>query len=201
MTKVLHIDSSLFSGQGVSSTLAADLVRRLRQRDPSVAITHRDLGRDPIPHLDATRLSALSTSETERSPEQQAVVDEADRLIRELQDADLLLLGVPMYNFGIPSPLKAWFDHVARAGVTFRYTAQGPEGLIRNTRAVVVTSRGGRHRGQPTDTQTSYLTTMLGFLGIEDVRFIYAEGLNLGEAERRAGLAGANDEIERLAAA
>lgn len=201
MTHILHIDSSLFSGDGVSSTLAAGLVARLRDRDPGVQVTHRDLGRDPVLHLDGARLTAIRTPAAQRTPAQQAVADEADRLIAELQAADLLVLGVPMYNFGVPSPLKAWLDHVARAGVTFRYTEQGPEGLLEGKRAVIVTSRGGHHRGRPTDAVTGYLTTMLGFLGIEDVKVIYAEGLNLGEAERRAGLAAANDEIERLAAA
>lgn len=200
MTRILHIDSSLFSGNGVSATLAADFIARLRERDSSIQITHRDLGREPIPHLDAARLAAIGTSAAQRTPEQQQIADEADRLIAELQAADILVLGVPMYNFGIPSPLKAWFDHVARAGVTFRYTEQGPQGLLTGKRAVVFASRGGRHHGQPTDTQSAYLTTMLGFLGIAAVEFVYAEGLNLGDAARRESLAAANHQIQRLAA-
>lgn len=201
MTKILHIDSSLFSRDGVSATLSAAFVERLRAREPGIQVTHRDLGRAPIPHLDGTRLTAIATPADQRTPERQRIAAEADRLIEELQAADLLVLGVPMYNFGIPSPLKAWFDHVARAGVTFRYTSAGSEGLLKGKRAIVVTSRGGLHQGQPSDTETSYLATILGFIGITDVEFVYAEGLNLGEAPRRDGLAAATVRLEQLAAA
>ncbi|MBK1721965.1 FMN-dependent NADH-azoreductase [Thiocystis violacea] len=200
MSQLLHIDASLFSSDGVSSTLAREFVERLRARDPKMRVTHRDLGRAPIPHLDAERLSAINTAAAQRTPAQQRIAEEADRLIAELQTADRLVLGVPMYNFGVPSVLKAWFDHVARAGVTFRYTATGPQGLLTGKRAVVVTSRGGRHRDQPTDTQSGYLTTMLGFLGITDLEFVYAEGLNLGETERQHSLAAATQTIQQLAA-
>ena len=201
MTHILHIDSSLFSGEGVSSTLAARLIARWRAEQPALQVTHRDLGREPIPHLDAVRLTAIQTPAEQRTAEQQAIAESADGLIRELQAADWLVLGVPMYNFGIPSPLKAWFDHVARAGVTFRYTEQGPQGLLTGKRAVILASRGGQHRGQPTDTQSGYLRTMLGFLGITDVEFVYAEALNLGEEPRRASLAAAEAGLERLALA
>ena len=200
MTRILHIDSSLFSGNGVSATLAADFIARLSERNPHLVVNHRDLGRDPIPHLDAARLTAIGTPTAQRTPEQKRIADEADRLIAELQAADILVLGVPMYNFGIPSPLKAWFDHVARAGVTFRYTEQGPQGLLTGKRAIIFASRGGRHHGQPTDTQSPYLTTMLGFLGITEIEFVYAEGLNLGDAARRESLAAATQHIQRLAA-
>ncbi|EGV32212.1 FMN-dependent NADH-azoreductase [Thiorhodococcus drewsii AZ1] len=201
MKRILHIDSSLFSGDGVSSTLAGDYVSRLLERDPQWQVTHRDLGRDPIAHLDATRLTAIMTPEADRSAEQRTIAEEADTLIREVQEADLLVLGVPMYNFAIPSVLKSWFDHIARAGVTFRYTAEGSVGLLEGKRAVVLASRGGLHLGQPTDTQTDYLATMLGFLGIDDVEFVYAEGLNLGDDAREQALASAKDEINQLLAA
>jgi len=201
MKRILHIDSSLFSGDGVSSTLAGDYVSRLLERDPQWQVTHRDLGRDPIAHLDATRLTAIMTPEADRSAAQRTIAEEADTLIREVQEADLLVLGVPMYNFAIPSVLKSWFDHIARAGVTFRYTAEGSVGLLEGKRAVVLASRGGLHLGQPTDTQTDYLATMLGFLGIDDVEFVYAEGLNLGDDAREQALASAKDEINQLLAA
>ncbi|WP_043754770.1 FMN-dependent NADH-azoreductase [Imhoffiella purpurea] len=201
MKQILHIDSSLFSDKGVSSTLAGDYVAGLMERDPELRVVHRDLGRDPVPHLDAIRLGAISTPEAGRTPEQARIAEEAEAMIREIQEADLLVVGVPMYNFGIPSVLKSWFDHVARAGVTFRYTAEGPEGLLEGKRAVIVTSRGGLHRGQPTDTQTGYLTTILGFVGITDVEFVYAEGLNLGEEARASALDSAKKDIERLLAA
>lgn len=201
MTQLLHIDSSLFSADGASSTLARRFVETLRAGDPGLQVTHRDLGRDPVPHLDAARLGAISTPAAERTPEQQAIAAAADALIAELQAADLLVLGVPMYNFSVPTPLKAWFDHVARAGTTFRYTDNGPEGLLQGKRAVVFTSRGGLHRDQATDTVSPWLRTMLGFLGIDDVRFVYAEGLNLGDAARAAGLDTASRETGQLAAA
>ncbi|HEY5790183.1 MAG TPA: NAD(P)H-dependent oxidoreductase [Gammaproteobacteria bacterium] len=168
-------------------------------RGPALQVNYRDLGRDPVPHLDATRLTAIATAE--RTPEQQAIAAEADALIAELQQADLLVLGVPMYNFSVPTQLKAWFDHVARAGTTFRYTADGAQGLLVGKRAVVFTSRGGMHRGQASDTVTPWLRTVLGFLGIDEVEFVYAEGLNLGDDARQAGLDAAGRELDRLAAA
>jgi FMN-dependent NADH-azoreductase len=201
MINVLHIDSSIFSADGISSNLARQFVAALRERDPRIRVRHRDLGRDPIPHLDAERLTAINTPEDRRSPPQQRIAEETDRLTQELKEADVLVLGVPMYNFAVPSPLKAWFDHVARAGVTFRYTAAGAEGLLKGKRAYIFTSRGGLHRGRPTDSETAFLTTMLGFLGIGDTRVVYAEGLNLGDAQRQQGLAAAEAEIQQLAAA
>jgi FMN-dependent NADH-azoreductase len=200
MKTILHIDSSLFSENGASSALAHRFVDAVRRDDPGVQVRHRDLGRDPVPHLDAARLTAIGTDPEQRTPEQRAVVAEADALIEELQTADLLVLGVPMYNFSIPTQLKAWFDHVARAGTTFRYTDNGPEGLLGGKRAVIFTSRGGVHRGLETDTVTPFLRTMLGFVGIDDVEIVYAEGLNMGDERRETGLALATAELERLAA-
>ena len=199
MTRVLHIDSSLFSANGASSTLAREFVDALRRREPGLEVSHRDLGRDPVPHLDAARLAALGTPEAERTPDQRAVVAQADALIAELQAADLLVLGAPMYNFAIPTQLKAWFDHVARAGTTFRYTENGPEGLLVGKRAVVFTSRGGVHRDRDSDTVAPYLRTMLGFVGIDDVEIVYAEGLNMGDDRREAGLADAAADLARVA--
>ncbi|NEV62615.1 FMN-dependent NADH-azoreductase [Thiorhodococcus minor] len=201
MTKVLHIDSSLFSGEGVSSLLAGRYVARLREQDPTIEVLHRDLAADPIPHLDLKRLQAIGTPEAERTPEQRAIAAEADQLIAELQEADLLVLGVPMYNFAVPSQLKAWIDHVARAGVTFRYTADGPVGLLEGKRVVIVTSRGGFHRGQETDTQIDHIRTTLGLLGLTEIEVIYAEGLNLGEEQRAASIRKATEALQRLAAA
>src|SRR5690606_22026455 len=114
-----------------------------------------------------------------RTPEQQTLAATADAAIAELQAADVLVLGVPMYNFGIPSTLKAWIDSIARAGTTFRYTANGPEGLLKGKQAYVLAARGGAYQGTPADTQTPYLKTFLGFVGITDVTFVYAEKLNM----------------------
>jgi len=200
MTTILHVDSSLFSENGASSTLARQFVDTLRARDPETRVRHRDLGRDPVPHLDATRLTAIGSAAEQRTPEQQAIADQADALIGELQAADLLVLGAPMYNFSVPTQLKAWLDHVVRAGTTFRYTEAGSEGLLEGKRAVIFTSRGGIHQGTATDTMTSFLRTILGFIGIEDVKIVYAEGLNMGDSQRDASLAGATAELEQLAA-
>ncbi|MBS0396812.1 MAG: NAD(P)H-dependent oxidoreductase, partial [Proteobacteria bacterium] len=123
----------------------------------------------------------------------------ADAVIAEVLAADELVIAAPMYNFGAPSTLKTWFDHLARAGVTFRYTAQGPQGLLRDKRATLVTTRGGVHRDRPQDHLVPYVRTMLAFVGIDALEVVYAEGLALGEANRAAALARAREEIDSLA--
>lgn len=190
---VLHIDSSIFGSQGVSSQLSARLLERLRA--DGATITSRSFAAQPVPHLDGAHLTALMTPVTDRSAEQQALADYSDTLIAEVQAADLLVIGVPMYNFTVPSMLKSWFDHIARAGVTFRYTANGPEGLLKNKRALVGFARGGLYRGTEADTQTPYFKAWLKFVGIEDVQFIYAEGLNMGEEACKAGFATAEQDL------
>ena len=201
MTKILQINGSLFSDQGASTQLADEFVARWQARDSQVDVIRRDLGADPVPHLDAERLSAIMSPAEQRNPEQRAAADYADTLIREIQEADVLVLGVPMYNFSVPSTLKAWFDHIARAGVSFRYTEKGPEGLLKGKKAYVFTTRGGQHRGTPADSQTPFVETFLNFLGITEVEFVYAEGLNMGEERKRAGLGKAESCIEVLLAA
>jgi FMN-dependent NADH-azoreductase len=122
----------------------------------------------------------------------------SDALIDELRAADVIVLGLPMYNFGVPSSLKAYFDHVARAGVTFRYTEKGAEGMLKGKKAYVFATRGGLYAGTPADTQTTYVRDFLRFIGIDDVEFVYAEGLAMGEAPKENALAAANRSIERL---
>ena len=124
-----------------------------------------------------------------RTPEQQAFIDESDRLIKEISDADVVVIGLPMYNFGIPSTLKAYFDQIARAGITFRYTDNGPEGLLTGKKVFVFAARGGMYAGSPLDSQTSYVRDFLGFLGMNEVEFVYAEGLNMGETAKETALA------------
>ncbi len=124
-----------------------------------------------------------------------------DALIAEVAAADVVVLGVPMYNFGVPAPLKHWIDAIARAGVTFRYTASGPEGLLKGKKVYVALTRGGKYRNTPADTQVPYLRTVLGFLGMTDMHFVYAEGLALGAEAERAALASAHDEIDDAVAA
>ena len=160
----------------------------------------RNLAANPLPHLTAERFQAFLAKPDARSPAQQAIVAESDALIAELQAADTVVLGLPMYNFGIPSTLKAWIDHVARVGRTFRYTDDGSVGLLADRPTYVFAARGGQYRGTPRDTQTAYLTNFLNFIGIRDIEFVYAEGLALGEEPRRASLDDATATIERLAA-
>src|SRR5690349_1172039 len=142
MTKVLKINSSLYSQDGQSSQLARQFVDALRDRDPGLVLVERDLAREPIPHLDAARFQAFLAKPEERTAEQRAAAGFSDELIDELRRADVIVLGLPMYNFGVPSQLKAWFDHIARAGVTFRYTATGPVGLLTGKKAYVFATRG-----------------------------------------------------------
>lgn len=199
--KILQINASARS-EGASSTRVANaVVERLRAAHPDSVLTVRDLAKEPVPVLDSAELAALFTPAERRSPEQAASVAARDAVIAEVQQADAIVLGVPMYNFGNPVQLKAWIDAIARAGVTFRYTASGPEGLLKGKTAYVALARGGRYRGTPADAQTPYLKTVLGFLGITDVRFIYAEGLNMGEEAARQGFAEAEADLETALAA
>ena len=198
--KILQIKSSVFNGNGQSSRLADEFVARLREQHPETRLTHRDLVADPVPHLDGARAGAFFAKPEERSAEQRAVIAYSDALIDELRRADVLVLGLPMYNFGVPSSLKAYFDHVARAGVTFRYTAQGPQGLLTGKKGYVLATRGGFYRGTARDSQSSYVRDFFAFLGIDDVEFIYAEGLAVSPDKRDTALDAANSSIAQLAA-
>ncbi|HET9700392.1 MAG TPA: NAD(P)H-dependent oxidoreductase [Burkholderiales bacterium] len=200
MSTLLQINTSLFSNQGQSSQLADQFVAAWRAKNPHGRVVVRDLAEHPVPHLDGARFLSFLADPAARTPEQQSVVAYSDALIGELKDAGTIVLGLPMYNFGIPSTLKAYFDHIARAGVTFRYTDKGAVGLLTGKRAVVFASRGGRYAGTPLDTQTGYVRDFLRFIGIEDVEFVYAEGLAMGEETKAAALAGARRELQRLAA-
>ncbi len=153
---------------------------RWRAQHPHGHVTVRDLSADPVPHLTAERFGAFLAKPDARSALQQAIVAESDVLIDELKAADVVVLGLPMYNFAVPSTLKAYFDHVARAGVTFRYTANGPEGLLKGKKVYVFATRGGLYLGTPRDTQTAYVREFLGFLGITDVEFVYAAHRSTG---------------------
>jgi FMN-dependent NADH-azoreductase len=200
MRNLLQINTSLFSAEGQSSRLAATFVEAWRARHPEDRVVLRDLAAEPVPPLDAERFRAFGTPPAERSEAQRAAVAQSDALIAELEAAGVIVLGLPMYNFGVPSTLKAYFDHVARAGVTFRYTADGPQGLLGGKKAYVLAARGGRYAGTPMDTQSDFVRQFLGFLGIRDVEFIYAEGLAMGEAHRDGALSHAGECIQQLAA-
>ena len=200
MNHILQINSSLNGPEGQSTKLADRLVTRLRMRHPTATLTTRDLSRDPVPHLDAATFAAFGTPAEQRTPEQRQQAALSDTLIAELRAADALVLTAPMYNFGLPSSLKAWFDHVARAGETYRYTEQGPQGLLAGREAYVVSARGGRYRGTPKDSQTTHLRTLLDFFGYDRIEFVYAEGLAMGDDARKQALQSADAESRRLAA-
>jgi len=195
MTTILQINSAARSQGAQSTLLVNELTNRLQQSNPGSTVVTRNLQAEPLPHLDDAVLGAFFTPADQHSPEQQAIAARSAALIAELQAADIIVIGAPLYNFGISSQLKTYFDWIARAGVTFRYTANGPEGLVKGKKVYVVSARGGKYHGTPNDTQTPYLKTFLGFLGMTDVNFIYAEGLNLGPEAASAALANAREAI------
>jgi FMN-dependent NADH-azoreductase len=199
MKTLLQIKSSIFSDGGQSSRLAERFVAAWRESNPDGQLIVRDLAREPVPHLDAARFGAFLAKPGERSAEQQAVIEYSDALIDELKQADVIVLGLPMYNFGLPSALKAYFDHIARAGVTFRYSETGAVGLLTGKRVYVLTARGGLYAGTPRDTQTPYVRDFLAFLGMDDIEFIHAEGLAISEATKQEGIARAHAEMDAQA--
>lgn len=199
MTTLLQINASMFSNDGQSSRLSGQFVSAWREVHPQGKVVVRDLAAAPVPHLDAQRFGAFLSKPEERSAQQQAVLDFSDGLIEELRNADVIALGLPMYNFGVPSALKAYFDHVARAGVTFRYTENGPVGLLKGKKAYIFATRGGVYAGSALDTQTGYVRDFLRFIGIDDVDFVYAEGLNMGEESKQRSLDSAAASIRTLA--
>lgn len=201
MTRILQINSSVFGDDGVSSQLADEFVANRRAQQDDIELVRRDLAAEPVPHLTADVFRAALTPAAERDAQQRETAALSDRLIDELEWADELVLGLPMYNFGVPSPLKAWFDHVARAGRTFRYTATGPEGLLEDKRARVFAARGGIHDAG-SDNQIPHVRNFFGLLGFADIDVVTAEGLQMGDDYRQQGLdAAERGKAELLAAA
>ena len=198
MKTLLQIRSSIFSEGGQSSQLANRFVENWKKTNPGARIVVRDLALQPVPHLDGARFGAFVAPADARTPEQAQVVGHSDALIQELKDADVVVLGVPMYNFGIPSTLKAYFDHIARAGVTFKYTDKGAVGLLTGKQVYVFAARGGLYAGTPKDTQTAYVRDFLGFLGMTDIDFVYAEGLAISPQSKEQSLERANAHVDRL---
>jgi FMN-dependent NADH-azoreductase len=192
---ILQINASARREGANSTRLANSISARLQAAHPGARLTLRDLAVTPHPVLDEAALGALFTPADQRSAEQAARVALDDALIAEIQAHDTLVLGVPMYNFGVPVQLKSWIDAIARAGVTFRYTANGPEGLLTGKKVFVALARGGLYRDTPNDSQVPYLKSVLGFLGLTDVRFIYAEGLAMGPEAASKGFAQAEADL------
>ena len=201
MKTLLHIKTSLNGEAGQSTILSNEFVRHWQARHPDSRVIERDLAANPVPHLDGERFGAILTPAEKRSATQRQIVDYSDALIAELKQADAIVIGLPMYNFGIPSTLKAYFDHVARSGVTFKYTSEGPVGLLPDVPVHIIAARGGIYEGSGADSQTGYMKTFLGFVGLSDVRFIYAEGIAMGEDNKRQALEHAHQTIKASLAA
>ncbi len=196
--KILQINASARASGANSTRLADAITARLRAQHPEAVVELRDLATDPHPVLDEPALGALFTPAGERTPEQAARVALDDALIAQVQAVDVIVLGVPMYNFGVPVQLKTWIDAIARAGVTFRYTANGPEGLLTGKKVYVALARGGLYRDTPADSQVPYLKSVLAFLGMTDVEFVYAEGLAMGADAASKAFAEAEAQLEEL---
>ena len=194
MKTILAIHSSASGEHSASRQLAQHWMQNQQARIEEV-----DLSAANIPHLNGETVGAFFTPPAQRTAEQQQAVVLSDFYIKQLQDADALVISVPMYNFGVPSTLKAWFDHVARAGVTFQYTETGPKGLLQNKKAIIVTSRGGLYKESGFDHQMPFIKQFLGFIGITDVQVVYAEGLSMGEDAKQAAMSQAKAHLESIA--
>jgi len=199
MTTILALNSTASGDASVSKLLVQDTVNRLLAAAPDSRVIHRDLGRDPVPHLTEGNLAGLRGEPA--TEEERATRARSDALIAELRAADVLVVGAPMYNFSIPTTLRAWFDHVIRAGETFSYSEAGPRGLLAGKRAIVVESRGGLYSEGPAqaiDFQEPYLRHLFGFIGITDVTFVHAEKIGFGAEARAAAIQGARTGVAAL---
>jgi FMN-dependent NADH-azoreductase len=179
---VLHIDSGILGEHSVSPRLTAAVAAQLQADRADTRIVHRDLVARPLPHLSGAHLMAANAKPEEVDAQIAAEVAESQVVLEEFLAADTIIIGAPMYNFSLPSQLKAWIDRLAVAGKTFRYTAEGPEGLAKGKKVIIVSTRGGHYSSGPAaamDHQESYLKVVLGFFGITDIEIIRAEGLNL----------------------
>ena len=199
MSNVLIIESSARQQGSFSRQLTRQFISQWQAARPADQVTVRDLALNPVPHLDANLLGGWMKPEAQRSADEQASLKRSDELTDEVLGADVLVLAAPMYNFAIPSTLKAWLDHVLRAGVTFKYTETGPQGLLTGKKAYVLTARGGLYAGSTTDHQEPYLRQVMAFIGIHDVTFIHAEGMNLGGDFQDKGLKQAKAKLSAIA--
>jgi FMN-dependent NADH-azoreductase len=199
MNNILAIDSSVSGESSVSRQLVDETIAQLLRANPAATVTRRDLGRQPVPHL--TTETVAGVRDTPTSASEHSARSLADELIAELRSADALVIGAPMYNFGVPTALRAWFDHIVRAGETFSYSDAGPQGLIVGVRAIVLESRGGFYSegpAQATDFQEPYLRHLLSFIGITEVSFVRAERIGFGLEARQAAIEGAEAQIAEV---
>jgi FMN-dependent NADH-azoreductase len=183
--KLLHVDSSVLGQNSASRELSAAVVARWQAALPGLQVSYRDLDATPLPHLSGGSLAGADATEAA----------EAERVMREFLEADVVVIGAPLYNFGIPSTLKAWIDRVAVAGKTFHYTETGPQGLAGGKKLILASSRGGFHQDSGADFQEPYLRFLFGFLGITDIEIVRAEGLAVSPQHRVDGLAAAHASI------
>ncbi len=206
MPTLLHIDSSPMLETSVTRRLTVHFVRRWRESQTHGNVVSRDLGAAPPPHPDALTLEAATVPEGARTPAQRAAASLADRLLEELEAADVVLIGAPMYNFSVPSSLKAWFDLVSRPGRTFRYGPQGHEGLLTGKTIVAITARGGFYQeagdsGADSDLQEALINSFFRFMGLEDIRFVHAEGQAIDPATAQTHEQRARAAIDEMIAA
>lgn len=194
---ILQINSSARSNGSESTRLADQIVARLAS-GTDATVVRRDLAAAPHPVLDEAALQALFTPADQRTPEQAARVALDDALIAQAQAADVIVIGAPMYNFGITVQLKSWFDAIARAGVTFKYGPTGPVGLLTGKKVFVAVTRGGLHKGGPSDTQLPHLRTFLSFVGLDDVQFVFSEGHGMGPDAVARARSEADEQIAAL---
>ncbi len=197
--KILAVQTGIFGENSNSTVLVKKVVDQLKAQHDVIEIITRDLTANPLPYFDAQVAMALNSEASSRTEEQQEIVELSNALIAEIEAADIIVLGVPMYNFGIPAQMKSWFDLLARAGKTFKYTEQGPVGLLADKPVYVAAARGGVHLGKMSDSQTPFIKTILGFLGLTDVRIVYAEGLNMGESAKATSLSQFQADIAQIA--
>ncbi|KAB0507099.1 MULTISPECIES: FMN-dependent NADH-azoreductase [Pseudomonas] len=201
--KLLHIDSSILGDNSASRQLSGEVVKTWQAAEPGVVVTYRDLAADAISHFSATTLVAAGTAAELRNAAQQHEADLSAQALAEFLAADAVVIAAPMYNFTIPTQLKAWIDRIAVAGQTFRYTEAGPEGLCGGKKVVIVSTAGGLHAGQATGVaHEDYLKVLFGFLGITDIEFVRAHGLAYGDEVRTKAMSDAQAHIsEQLFAA
>ncbi|MDJ1496810.1 NAD(P)H-dependent oxidoreductase [Cytophagaceae bacterium DM2B3-1] len=182
MAKVLHIISSTRGAESLTLTLGNAIIDRIKTKDPDTVVKEIDLSANPYPHLGPIQISSFFTPEESRTPEQELAVRRSDEAVAELQDADILVIGAPMYNYSITSSLKAYFDHIARARLTFRYSESGVEGLLKNKKAYIAFGSAGvfgNEQMQAYDFAVPYMKHFLGFLGITDVTVFRVEGTGI----------------------
>lgn len=200
--KLLHIDSSITGQNSVSRTLSANIVAALKKANPGIEVDYLDLAVQAPAHFTMDAMCPRTGQTENLSTAQIAENAVSEQLVQQFLAADVVVIGAPFYNFGIPSQLKAWIDRIAQPGRTFRYTANGPEGLAGGKKVIIASSRGGFYstsaQGQTMEHQESYLQTVLGFFGVSDVQFIRAEGISLGAQAKEQALAQASQAIEQL---